>query len=181
VDKNPLISKLNKAVPGAVLETRRFGRSGTTSIWIEAQTIQKVAHALRNDSELKLDWLENLSVVEFEGILVVTYFVRSTTSQFYYVIRASAVPASPDAEVLFPSIRGIWPMGVSMEQEAEEMFGVRFRANEESSSEGPAKPGRLPEDWKGFPLRKNYVFPKEFFGVTHSRPFNSSTQKKTQT
>ena len=78
MDKNPLISKLNKDVPGAVLETRRFGRSEITSIWIESQTIQKVAFALKNDVGLKLNWLENLSVVELEGVLVVTYFVTST-------------------------------------------------------------------------------------------------------
>jgi Ni,Fe-hydrogenase III component G len=127
VDKNPFISKLNKSLPDAVLETRRFGRSGTSSIWVEAQAIQKVAAFLKNDAEFKLDWLENLSVVEFEKVLVTTYFVCSNTTKHSLVVRASAVPESPNAEVSFPSIRAIWPMGEPMELEAEELFGIHFR------------------------------------------------------
>jgi NADH-quinone oxidoreductase subunit C len=140
-----------------------------TSIWIEAQTLENVALFLKNDNEYKVDWLENLSVVEFEGVFVVSYFIRSTTTPFRCVIRASAVPSSPQAPVPFPSIREIWPMGTPMEEEAEELFGIQF-------SKHP--PNLLPEGWTGFPLRKNYVFPREFFGITHSRPFNRSHQKK---
>lgn len=178
MDKNPLISKLNKLVPGAVLETRRFGRSGIVSIWIETQTLQKVASILKSDPELQLDWLENLSVVEFEGILVASYFIRSTVTAHHYILRSSAVPSSPEAEVLFPSVREIWPMATPMEEEAREMFGIRFSMNESDSSTETAR--RLPENWAGFPLRKNYVFPKEVFGITHSRPFNRSGQKKAE-
>jgi NADH:ubiquinone oxidoreductase subunit C len=176
VDKNPLISKLNKLVPGAVLETRRFGRSGMISIWIETQTLQQIARTLKSDPELHLDWLENLSVVEFEGILVASYFVRSTITPHHYVLRASAVPSSPEAEVLFPSVREIWPMAIPMEEEAQEMFGIRFQVDESQQDEVQAR--RLPENWSGYPLRKSYVFPKEVFGITHSRPFNRSSQKK---
>ncbi len=176
MDKNSLASKLNKIIPGAVLETRRFGRSPLSSIWVEAQSIQKVAVALKNDADLKLDWLENLSVVEFEKVLVVSYFLRSTSTQQCIVVRASAVPSSPKAEVLFPSIRSIWPMGAPMEDEAEEMFGVLFRLTGEA--EDLSRPRRLAADWEGYPLRKSYEFPKEFFGIQHVRPFNDRTVSK---
>ncbi len=176
MDKNALVSRLNKIIPGGVLETRRFGRSENTSIWIEAQAVQKIAMALKMDTEMKLDWLENLSVVEFEKVFIVTYFLRSLITRHSLVIRASAVPVSPGSEFLFPSVRNIWPMGLPMEEEAEEMFGIVFSLNNETQFQ--VKVNRLPENWKGFPLRKDYVFPSQFEDITHSRSFNKSNQKK---
>ncbi len=176
MDKNSLIAKLNKTVPGAILESRRFGRSDLSSIWIEGQVIQKVAFALKSWVEVKIDWLENLSVVEFDKVLVITYFVRSTSTGDSLVIRASAVPESSESRVLFPSIRSIWPMGEPMEQEAEEMFGIQFRLNEEDGD--LRKMNRLPEDWDGFPLRKSYLFPESFLGITHARTLDRTNPKK---
>jgi NADH-quinone oxidoreductase subunit C len=177
VDKNLLVLKLNKLIPGAVLETRRFGRSGVVSVWIESQSMQKVAAVLKSDSELKLDWLENLSVVEFESVLVITYFVRSSSLHHSFVLRASVAPPSAHSDVHFPSIRSVWPMGESMELEGEEMFGIRFRLPHEVSFSNSFN--RLPEGWKGYPLRKGFVFPKETYGIPHNRITDYKSPKKT--
>lgn len=182
MDKNPLISRLNKTVPGAVLEVRRFGRSPISSIWVETQSIQRLGEALKSDPECKFDWLENLSVVEFEGVFVITYFLRSTVTQHTVVLRLSAVLASPTSEVVIPSVWKIWPMAVPMEKDAQEMFGVVFKAPQGSTTveDSDAKIKILPEGWDGFPLRKNYVFPKEFINIPHSRPVvNRAIPKKT--
>lgn len=185
MDKNYLVSKLNKLLPGAVLESRYFGRSSVSSIWVEKQSIYKIASLLNSELEQKFEWLENLSVVELENVLVVSYFVRSLATGECLVMRASAVPTSENAEVLFPSVRSIWPMSAPMEREAFEMFGIRFYSDGSSSSlkEEEVKDLEmnfriLPDDWKGFPLRKNYVFPKEYFGIAHALPFNRPIQKK---
>ncbi len=160
MDKNLIVSKLKSELPGSILEIRRFGRSATQSIWIEAQAAQKVAHFLRNAPDLKVNWLENLSVVEFEGALVATYFVRSTTQiDSHFVLRASiALPAATE-EVALPSVCSVWPMGEPMEREAAEMFGIRFLPEKLQSVQEEILGRKLPKDWKGFPLRKNYVFP----------------------
>jgi NADH-quinone oxidoreductase subunit C len=148
------------------------------SIWVETQSIQKVADALYHDPECRLDWLENLSVVEFEGIFVVSYFLRSTVSKHTAIIRLSTPPVSGDQEIQLPSIQNTWPMGIPMEQEAYEMFGVQFQVGHELS-EFTARIQRLPEGWEGFPLRKNYVFPKSFHGIPHLQPsHNRINQKK---
>ncbi len=173
MDKNPLISRLNKALPGAVLEVRRFGRSSVSSIWVETQSIQKVADFLINDLESKLDWLENLSAVEFEGVFVLTYFLRSTVTKQVVAVRLSIIPTSENETVTLPSVQQIWPMAIPMQQDVTEMFGLKFQ-----SSIVPEF-GRLPAGWEGFPLRKNYVFPQEVMGISHFRPFiNRSTEKK---
>ena len=164
MDKNPIVSKINNVFPGVVLESRRFGRSDSRSIWIEAQSIHKVAGLLRFDPEISLDWLENLSVVEFTEALVVTYFLQSRTdARTSLILRVSVAPPDTDAEVVVPSIRAIWPMGIPMEQEVHEMFGVRFkvlpvekRVQSEFDFEKPLS-RRLPEETRGFPLRKKFL------------------------
>ncbi len=163
MDKNQIVSKINRAAPGAVLEARRFGRSDMTSVWIEAQSIEKVAELLRFDPDISLDWLENLSVVELDGCLVLSYFLLSTAHpKLEIVVRSSLVPDTLQAEVEVPSVQAVWPMGIAMEQEAHLLFGVRFRA---SSLEHKPKQdfdfGRLfstkfPDEIRGFPLRKKY-------------------------
>lgn len=178
MDKNPLIAKLNKAAPDSVLENRRFGRSGITSIWLEAEAIVKIANCLRFDVDLQMDWLENLSVVEFEQALVASYFVSSNTTLESVILRISVVPTSPLERVYLPSTRSVWPMAEPMEKEAEDLFGVSFEnADGEAGGQG-LKANLLPENWVGFPLRKGYVFPKEVYGLPHSRTGKEYLDKK---
>lgn len=179
MDKNTLIEQLNKAVPRSILDVRRFGRSEILSIWVETESIDLLASTLKSHLDLQLDWLENLSVIELEGALVITYFLRSFSKDTQLIIRSSVVPPSPQEYVIVPSIRKIWSMGQPMEDEAEEMFGIRFqeKLGLRSSQEQP-KQKLMPEGWQGFPLRKSYSFPQEFYGISHFRPFNSLNQKK---
>ena len=175
MDKNLFGSKLNNALPGVVLESRPFGRSGIFSIWIEAQSITQVAKELKQDSELHMDWLENLSVVELEEVFVVTYLVRSSVTKNQIILRISAVPGNKAEKVRFPSVREIWPMAIPMEKEAEELFGIHFRGKDQKSFE---EVHFLPEGWEGFPLRKNYEFPKGYSGIVHSRTSQPFARKK---
>ena len=180
MDKNLLLSKLNKLLPGVVLESRRFGRSGVVSVWVEAQSLTKVGVAMKEDPELSADWLENLSIVEFEEALVVTYFVRSTGMGHSFIVRASVVPNPKTGSASFPSVQSVWPMAKLMEREAEEMFGVTFGSESLKSEPAGSHFGILPEGWTGYPLRKKYEFPKEVFGILHSRPSNKIQLKKTK-
>lgn len=161
---NAILSKLNQAVPGAVLQKSRFGKSDHSCIWIDSRAIARVAAALTEDPEIKFDWLENLSVSQLEENLICTYFVRSWENADTLILRVAVALESADAWAEVPSITRAWPMAAPMEREAGELFGIRFIESAVSSGAG-----LLPEEWRGFPLRKTYVFPNEVFGIEHSR------------
>lgn len=172
MEKQTLLSKLEKAAPGRILQHARFGRTQGVSVWVEKSALAEIARALRDDPELRLDWLENLSVAQMgagggadDEALVLTYFLRSTETEESLVLRASVDLARSDQWVEAPSIIATWPMAAPFEQEASELFGIRFTGG--ASAGNPAE--KVNPGWTGFPMRKNYVFPYQVFGITHSR------------
>jgi NADH:ubiquinone oxidoreductase subunit C len=60
-----------------------------------------------------------------------------------------------------PSVSDVWPTAGFMEREAFDMFGIRFEGHE------GLKRILMPDDWEGYPLRKDYgvgKVPIEFVG-----------------
>lgn len=147
-----------------MMEKARFGRKGVTCLWIEGKSLRKVMEVLRHGIDAPFDWLENFSVAHIEEALVPTWFLRSRSSEETLVLRASVVPESANACVTLPSTADLWPMIQPLEDQAAELFGIRFTpsAKEEAHQ-------FLPNQWIGYPLRKNYVFPREFLGIEHAR------------
>lgn len=167
METGEILNKLKIAAPGSVLEKGRFGRSAQMSLWVETRALPEIASFLKNDPDIALDWLENLSAIQMDEAIVLTYFLRSSTRGHTLILRGSLEPASPSKEVKLPSLAGCWTMAAPFESEIQELFGVRFM----DARGAPIYEvgNRLPKGWNGFPMRKNYVFPTEFLGVPHSR------------
>ena len=168
MDIAELINKINHAVPGAVLEKTRFGRTSRTAVWIEARALPEVAAFLHSGGGPALDWLENLSVMQMDETLVATYFLRSSQKpDRELIVRVSVAIPGLNRDVVFPSVSSTWPMARAFEVEAGELFGIRFNDRQGARTHQPYQ--LLPEGWTGFPLRKTYMFPTEFLGIAHSR------------
>ncbi len=168
MEMSALVSKIEKALPGAILQKKPFGRSGDLSLWIEARQLRAVAQLISEDPLAELDWLEHLGAAEVEGAILLSYFVRSTRSDRSVILRSTVVPRHSEAEAEFASVSELWPMAEAMENEVTELFGIRFVGNTAPRLK------LLPEGWEGFPLRKSYVFPVEFAGISHMRLTESS-------
>lgn len=160
---NDIVKTLKNAHGEAVLETQAFGKNGQVAVWIEMKSIHKIARTLKETAGIQMDWLENLSVMDLDGTLVLTYFVRAAASpdaKETLILRGTLLPKSTEARVDAPSVQEVWPMARAMEAEASDLFGIRFTGAEQDSR-------LLPEGWIGYPLRKSYVFPEEFLGIAH--------------
>lgn len=66
----------------------------------------------------------------------------------------------PKDDCRIQSVVGVYPGADWHEREAAEMFGITY--------EGHPDPRHmlLPDDWAGFPLRKDYKFPEEYHGIS---------------
>lgn len=161
-----ILSKLNQIAGKWILERQKFGRSGDICVWVEARSLAAFARSTRSDSELSLDWLESLSAMHLDGAIVLSYFLRSYREGHQLIFRASVSPRRPQDEVEFPSVRAIWPMAESFESEISDLFGAVFV--DEEGKPVPRRKSLLPEGWRGYPLRKDYIFPTEVYGISHS-------------
>jgi NADH:ubiquinone oxidoreductase subunit C len=145
VEKNELSSVFN----AKILDRARFGKTDVPLFWVEQGSLKELAASLRADPEISIDWLENLSVMQVDEILVVTWFLRSRKGRKRLVLRSTVVPAHANDAADLPSLADTWPEASLMEREASEMFGIRFGGRE--------IPRRiLPAGFSGFPLRKSF-------------------------
>lgn len=165
---NELKRKIKAVDLPGFLEMQLFGKSEIVTVWVESKSIKAAAKKLSEDVSLKLTWLENLSAMELNQSLVVSYFIRSAESPVRVVLRAALTPKDAEATVSIDSVVSVWPMAREFEKEISDLFGIVFQGNRLA--------GRylLPEDWIGFPLRKSYVFPTSFYGVSHFKPVGHS-------
>lgn len=148
MDTTALIAALQSASPGAQIEAAPSVDLHSTLI-VSATDIHAVALALRDTPGLEFGFLAELTAVD--------YHPRAPRFEVVYVLVATElrqrvrlkVPLAADAAHL-ATVSDVWPAANWLEREVWDMFGIEF--------EGHPDPRRLlmPEDWEGFPLRKDY-------------------------
>lgn len=142
---------------------------------VEAGDLPDVCRFLRDDPRLQFDLLNCISGVDyletekakvakagFEPHLEVVYHFSSFVKKHRFVVKVLLPRWKDNKEGELPevpSITHLWPAADWHEREAYDMVGVRFTGH-------PAlRRILLSEDWEGYPLRKDYVFPLEYHGI----------------
>jgi NADH-quinone oxidoreductase subunit C len=148
MDSTALIRSLQEAVPGAELEAVP-SLDAQTTIYARSEQLPALARALREGAGLRFDFLAELTAVDFsprEPRFEVVYILVST--ELAQRIRVKVRLPGADAHV--GTVSAIWPAANWLEREVWDLFGIVF--------DGHPDPRRLlmPEDWEGFPLRKDY-------------------------
>ena len=112
---------------------------------------------LRDDPELRFDYLRAVSGVDYpkDGKLVCVYDMISTTHRHSFALKVETPRESPHV----PSVASVWPTANWHEREAFDLLGIVFDGHPDLTRL------LLPEDWVGHPLRKDYVFPKDYNGI----------------
>jgi len=129
-------------------------------IHVDAGNWREIAEFILKDPGLQLDWLQNLSGVDYvaDGKFGVVYDFYSFELKHIFAVKVYC--ARDHAHV--PSVADLWPAADWHEREAFDMFGIVF--------DGHPDLRRIlcADDWEGFPLRKDYVFPREYHGIPAS-------------
>src|SRR5450759_55275 len=148
MDSTELVRSLQEAVPGATLESAASLDLHAT-IYATRADLPAIARALRDGAGLRFDFLAELTAVDFsprEPRFELVYILVST--ELVQRIRVKVRLPGSDAHVA--TVSAIWPAANWLEREVWDLFGIVF--------DGHPDPRRLlmPEDWEGFPLRKDY-------------------------
>ena len=148
MDAAALIASLQDAVPGAQLESVPSIDLQTT-IYAPADALPALARALRDRPGLGFTLLAELTAVDFwptEPRFELVYILVSPANRLRLRLK---VRLNADAAHV-ATLTGVWPAANWLEREVWDLFGIVF--------DGHPDPRRLlmPEDWDGFPLRKDY-------------------------
>ena len=133
-----------------VVETKLDG--GNPWVTVAAESILEVCGFLRDDPRLAMDHLELLGGVDYKDRIEVVYIVYSMKQRHRMTVKCRLPRENPK----LASVESVWPVANWHEREAYDMFGVGF--------EGHSDLRRIlcPDDWEGYPLRKDYKYPTRY-------------------
>jgi NADH-quinone oxidoreductase subunit C len=119
---------------------------------IDPAAIVEAAEFLRSDGGLSMDHLELLGGADYKDRLEVVYVLYSMKHHHRYTLKCRLPRESP----VVHTVESVWAVANWHEREAFDMFGIVF--------DGHSDLRRIlcPDDWEGYPLRKDYVFPKRY-------------------
>ncbi len=172
------LEQLERAVPGAVTGSQL----DAIDPWIEVDParLTEVCRWLKGTdgpggAAVRFDALECITAVDWfepdakkaaknswQPHVEVVYHLWSTRSRVSIVLKAK-LPRwkgdQPGQLPEIPSVAGIWRTADWHEREVYDLSGVWFTGHPD------LRRILCPEDWEGYPLRKDYVQPLEYHGI----------------
>ncbi len=128
---------------------------------VNSDRIKEVCLCLRDGPELKFEVLSDLTALDFpkENKIQVVYHLQSYTHGHLIVLKVDLPRDQPS----ITTMEGVWKVANWFEREAFDLFGINFEGHSD------LRRIMLPEDWKGHPLRKDYLEQEEYDGISTQR------------
>jgi NADH-quinone oxidoreductase subunit C len=121
--------------------------------WLNAfvapEEFKPFVRKLRTRPGLDFDYLFCLTCVDWKTHFTMVYHFTSTIHRHNIVIKAKLNNDNPEIE----TISDIWRTAEMLEREVYDLFGVKFLQHPD------LRRLIMPDDWKGWPLRKDYEDP----------------------
>lgn len=149
-----LTDHINKNVSGANAELHE-AEVGSSSITVNVDVIEDVCQYLKT-SEYDFTTLEVITGCDYEDRIEVTYAITSFTKNHDVLLKVKLPRATGMETVEMPSVCSVWKSANFQERECYDMVGVKFKNHPDM------RRLLLPEDWEGFPLRKDYVVQEKY-------------------
>ena len=158
-----ILERLKAQFPEAPI--RRYAGEGVRDFGIEvpAERLVEVATFLRDDPEMEfelLSWISGLDWLPREPRFEVVYGLLSIAHCTRLQLRVKV--GEENARV--PSVTSVWPTANWHERETYDFYGIEFTGHPD------LRRILLPEDWVGWPLRKDSPLGYEEVAFTHNTP-----------
>lgn len=143
-----LVEILKQEVGEDAVESAWINPNGDTpTVQLRAERLVECARVLRDHPELQLNYLRNMAGVDMETHMEVVYHLISLDKKINYSVKVKTDRERPSV----PSVTALWKTADWNEREIYDLLGIEF----------PGHPNLrrilMPDDWEGYPLRKDYV------------------------
>ena len=131
------------------------------AIRVAPGTIVEVCEYLKKDPASAFDCCSNVSGVDYpkRNEIEVVYHLFSYPKRHALVLKVGVPRDNP----AMPSVSRVWATAIWQEREVFDLLGVVFEGHPD------LRRILLPEDWVGHPLRKDFVEPTEYHGISTKR------------
>ncbi len=144
MDNTTLKEKILSMVPGAEFqENKQY-----LTFVIPADKMHDLAIKLKGDQEFSFDYLFCLTGVDLPKYMEVIYHLESTLHRHELVLKVRTADRENPA---VDTVCDIWRTAEFLEREVYDLLGVCFNHHPD------LRRIFLDEEWKGYPLRKDYV------------------------
>jgi len=130
---------------------------------VAADRIAEVAAFLKTEPDLRFDNLMCLSAVDYPKEtpprMEIVYHLLSYAHAQQFVLKVQL----PREDPRLPTVEGSWGVANWHEREAYDLFGIVFEGHSD------LRRILLPDDWEGYPLRKDWQDP-DFYNGMHVKP-----------
>lgn len=153
---NQIAEYLNQKVSGANATVGK-GDGGDSFITVDSTKILAVCNALKNYDAFPFRALEVISGVDYKEYLEVVYVLATfhPEKNAEIILKVKLDRNNPELD----SVNSVWKAANFQERECYDMFGVKFKNHPD------LRRILCPEDWEGFPLRKDYEVVKFYNGI----------------
>jgi NADH-quinone oxidoreductase subunit C len=132
--------------------------------WFQCAPMQIVSIAtfLRDEPDLAFDYMECMTGTDWpeKKQIHVTVHLYSYVHKHRVVIKMLLPREAPSC----PTLSGVWPVANWQERECFDLLGVTFEGHPD------LRRILLPDDWIGYPLRKDFKEGNDYHGIPTTRP-----------
>jgi len=144
MDNTTLKEKILSMVPGAEFqENKQY-----ITFVVPADKMHDFAVKLKGEQEFSFDYLFCLTGTDMPKYLEVIYHLESTLHRHELVLK---VRTADRENPVVDTVCDVWRTAEFLEREVYDLLGVRFNNHPD------LRRIFLDEEWKGYPLRKDYV------------------------
>ncbi|HEY7218806.1 MAG TPA: NADH-quinone oxidoreductase subunit C [Candidatus Binatia bacterium] len=159
MDAKEVYTSLKKLFPGKVGELK--ADVFEPYVFVEREAIVEICRFLHNAAGFRFEVLSDLTALDWpkEEKIQIVYHLFSYTHNHQIVLKVDLPRDNPK----IATVESVWKVANWFEREVYDLFGVIFEGHSD------LRRIMLPEDWVGYPLRKDYVEQEEYDGISTQR------------
>lgn len=162
---NEIVEFLNADVSGCNA-VASIAEVGDSSITVASTHIKPVCSALKNSDKFKMNVLQVITGTDYldDGEIELSYILASFIENTELILKTRVPRGDGETLSVVESVCDVWKSANFLERETYDMIGVKFNGHPDH------RRILCPDDWEGYPLRKDYVVQEKYLDMTVNPP-----------
>ena len=149
MDSSKLLDIIEKKFGDKILES---SEGMADFIVVEPSALREISFFLRDDERMQFDFLRTLTGVDKIDWIESIFVLLSYTHKHTIMVKVELDKKKPSVD----TVSDIWKAANWYEREMFDLFGINYNNHPD------LRRLMMPDDWVGYPLRKDYKRPKKY-------------------